>query len=97
MITAMKDRRRLNGPARGTRYRPPSYDPSTGEAYRPGSNFEPANAVKLLDICERLDTSVAGFLNRVVELMKVDPKTGMPVGWPDAVTLTESQTLKEAG
>lgn len=90
MIHLVKDRRGVGGPPRGTRYRPPTYDPTTGEAYRPGSNFEPRNAVKLLDICERLDISVAGFLNRVVELMEVDPVTGKPVGWPEAIHLREA-------
>jgi hypothetical protein len=86
----MKDRRGVGGPPRGTRFRAPHYDPTTGEAYRPGSNFEPRNAVKLLHICERLDTSVAGFLNTLVELLEVDPHTGQPVGWPDAVRLKEA-------
>ncbi|WP_329151192.1 hypothetical protein OG275_38205 (plasmid) [Streptomyces niveus] len=89
MIAIMKDRRRL-GPAKGTRFRPPTYDPATGETYRPGSNFEPDAAVKLLDMCERLDISVAGFLQRVVELMEVDPETGKPVGWPHDIQLKEA-------
>ncbi|WP_438297908.1 hypothetical protein [Streptomyces sp. HUAS TT7] len=89
MIAIMNDRRRL-GPAKGTRFRAPAYDPTKGATYRPGSNFEPAEAVKLLTICERLDISVAGFLNRVVELMELDPKTGKPVGWPDAIALKEA-------
>lgn len=86
----MKDRRGVSGPPRGTRFRAPSYDPDSGEAYRPGSNFEPRNAVKLLAVCERLDISVAGFLNTMVELMEVDPQTGTPVGWPRAIRLQEA-------
>lgn len=86
----MKDRRGVGGPPRGTRWRATHYDPTTGEAYRPGSNFEPHNAVKLLAICKQLDTSVAGFLNTLVELLEVDPRTGQPVGWPDVVTLKET-------
>ncbi|MFP8908209.1 hypothetical protein [Streptomyces atacamensis] len=86
----MKDRRGSSGPQRGTRFRAPSYDPSCGEPYRPGSNFEPQNAVKLLAICERLDISVAGFLNTVVELIEVDPETGKPAGWPHAIQFREA-------
>ncbi|WP_268982487.1 hypothetical protein [Streptomyces sp. MBT53] len=41
-------------------------------------------------MCERLDTSVAGFLNTLVELLEVDPRTGQPVGWPNAVRLKEA-------
>lgn len=94
MILIMQDRRGSSGPARGTRFRAPSYDPTTGEAYRPGSNFEPNNAVKLLAICEALDISVAGFLNKMVELIQVDPTTKRPIGWPAEVALREE--LKEA-
>ncbi|MFD8146102.1 hypothetical protein [Streptomyces sp. NPDC059708] len=89
MIGIMKDLRQL-GPPKGTRFRTPKYDPSTGAQYRPGSNFDPEEAVKLLGICEALDMSVAGFLNRVIELMAVDPETGVPVGWPESVRLKEA-------
>ncbi|MCX5199709.1 hypothetical protein OOK31_38530 [Streptomyces sp. NBC_00249] len=86
----MSDRRGVGGPPRGTRFRPATYDPSKGEAYRPGSNFEPKNAVKLLAMCEAADISVAGFLNAVVDLIEVDPSTGRPAGWPQAIQLKEA-------
>uniref|UniRef100_UPI003F498B79 hypothetical protein n=1 Tax=unclassified Streptomyces TaxID=2593676 RepID=UPI003F498B79 len=86
----MKDRRGVGGPPKGTRFRKPNYDPSKGDTYRPGSNFEPATADKLLKICERLDISVAGFLDQVVRLIEVDPETGRPIGWPQSIQLTEA-------
>ncbi|MFD0409937.1 hypothetical protein [Kitasatospora sp. NPDC127116] len=86
----MRDRRGVGGPPRGTRYRAPSYDPSTGDPYRPGSNFVPEHAVKLLSICEALNVSVAGFLNDLVGLIEVDPETGRPVGWPTTIQLKEA-------
>ncbi len=86
----MSEGRNLGGVPRGTRFRPPTYDPASGEGYRPGSNFEPEKAVKLIEICAALDISVAGFLNTLVGLVEVDPKTSKPVGWPTAVRLKEA-------
>lgn len=75
---------------RGTRFRAPSYDPTSGDPYRPGTGFEPANAVKLIDVCTTLNMSVAGFLNTLVAAVEVDPETGVPVGWPARVQLKEA-------
>ncbi|MCY0962621.1 hypothetical protein [Streptomyces sp. H27-H5] len=46
--------------------------------------------MKLLAMCEAADISVAGFLNAVVELIEVDPSTGRPAGWPQAIQLKEA-------
>ncbi|MER7952340.1 hypothetical protein ABTY59_33605 [Streptomyces sp. NPDC096079] len=89
MISIMKELRRL-GPKKGTRFRPASYNPDSGAQYRPGSNFDPEEAMKLLAICEAVDMSVAGFLNRMIELMDIDPETNVPVGWPQSVALKEA-------
>lgn len=87
--------RQAGGAKRGTRFRLPNYDPATEESYRPGSNFEPRQAVKLIAMCEALDISVAGFLNDLVDLVEVDPSTGKPVGWPKSVRLKSPR--QEAG
>ncbi len=81
MISTMKESRH-NGLPRGTRTKRGGYDPSSGAVWRPGSNFEPHNAMKLM--------SVAGFLNKLIEVMEVDPATGLPFGWPEAVRLKEA-------
>lgn len=75
---------------RGTRYRAPSYDPASGGPYRPGTGFEPDNAMKLIDMCAALNMSVAGFLNALVGVVEVDPQTGGPMGWPSAAQLKEA-------
>lgn len=87
----MRDRR---GVVRGTRYKAPRYDPATGEPWRPGSNFEPDNAKKLMQICARLDISIAGFLNELVKQLEVDATTGVPVGWPHTPKLTFEEAKK---
>lgn len=75
---------------RGTRFRAPSYDPASGDPYRPGTGFEPQNAVKLIDMCTTLNMSVAGFLNALVAAVEVDAETGAPVGWPAKAHLKEA-------
>lgn len=79
---------------RGTRYTAPSYDKSKGDPYRPGCNFTPTVAVKLIDMCAALNISISGFLNDLVEAVEVDPTTGTPKGWPHGVQLKTPVQLK---
>lgn len=79
MIVAMA----IQGSLRGERRRLPNYQRGCGRDYRPGTNFRPANAEKLLDLCDSTGLSVSGFLDLLIERLPVDDTTGCPVGWPD--------------
>jgi hypothetical protein len=70
------------GASRGERRRRPSYKRGSGEPWRTGAHFAPENAEKLLDWCDAADLSVAAMLDKLIEMLPTDPKTGLPVGWP---------------
>ncbi len=72
------------GASRGERRRRPSYQRGSGERWRAGADFSPENAEKLLDLCDAADLSVAAMLDKLIEWLPTDPRTGLPVGWPKA-------------
>lgn len=89
-----QQRRGRGGMPRGTRLRYSSaktskYDPASGNSYRPGTNFSPEAAKKLLTMCQQTDLSVSAFLNALVENVQVD-EDGAPLGWPNAAALKEA-------
>ena len=72
----------MHGATRGERRRLPTYVRGCGKAYRPGTNFQAHNAEKLLELCDTVGMSVAGFLDALIEWLPLDEE-GRPVGWPD--------------
>ena len=70
-----------HGATRGERRRLPRYQPGSGEPWRLNTNFRPETADKLLALCNATGLSGAGFLDKLVERIEIDPQTGAPVGW----------------
>lgn len=68
-----------HGATKGERRIKPRYVKGSGLVWRYTTEIEPENADKLLDLCDAANLSAAQIMNRLIEAVPRDPKTGLPI------------------